>query len=866
LDFCKDPGLICSREDHKELKWIAGFFYWMKSVQPYDSGWNYLDNLKAFVSGGMQDTSFIDAVSGIVNRGCHNPPCPNGSGQLDGGYERSENFSKVLEVLFEEDGSPRVRRSTEPPTFFVTALDESDSGTSDSGEGFTADVTALETEDQSEEWLDNENDWSATDSSGLDVDENTDDEEDWSEVDGGASTGSKLYCGETQQDAAVNCGIEGNACPGGLCPGDLKCYMVTDCGSDTDVEDTEFDDTGMSIPPSPAPESAIPTISVVESAGPASSFTSAAPISDNTDESASSGAFDIKNTFFCGVDRADAATSCSKRCRSGSPSECPDGMSCFGYTPCPTEIDSDETITATDGTTSSSPITSPTSDVTSSPVSLAESNIGITQNYCAKSLEDLAATCATATTCNDGEPDCPAGTYCWGDRLCGDAPINEVTSVPTPVPSLVLLEAEMTAGPSSTPVESTLSPVLQLESNSPVSISSERFYCATTMEELEETCATAQGCKPGACPPGTYCFPFSCNDSVPEPTDEEPTQQLYCATNMEELAASCSTAQECNSGPCPTGTACFPFNCDASSAENQTVPLSVPTYQPVVSKPVASSDAEGTLCPPTYTGWLSLDCFEYWECMDGLAGPISTCPGGMKFDKVISECNTADIVNDFCYGPAPGEQQSNKPDSGEQQSNSSPDEENGPCAKGKSGWEAAPGCRLVVSSVDLSLTLHSWLIHLFLLHAVEYRQYYWCEDGRVSDSSHDCGEDLLFDSELELCNFADQVVCESNDNPGSQVNRPNPPSAPVPLTQAPVSRKQPDVSSNNAAAALDDKEWPASTTAPTSPKTQDSVGSDEDLPPWLAHVVKESEADSSASSYSWLSSLWFLLLLTEGLQ
>jgi hypothetical protein len=27
LDFCKDPGLICSREDHKELKWIAGEQY-----------------------------------------------------------------------------------------------------------------------------------------------------------------------------------------------------------------------------------------------------------------------------------------------------------------------------------------------------------------------------------------------------------------------------------------------------------------------------------------------------------------------------------------------------------------------------------------------------------------------------------------------------------------------------------------------------------------------------------------------------------------------------------------------------------------------------------------------------------------------
>lgn len=78
---------------------IAGFFYWMKSVQTYDSGWNYLENLKNFVAGGMNDSSFIDAVSGIVNRGCHNPPCPNGLGQLDGGYERSENFKKVLRYV-----------------------------------------------------------------------------------------------------------------------------------------------------------------------------------------------------------------------------------------------------------------------------------------------------------------------------------------------------------------------------------------------------------------------------------------------------------------------------------------------------------------------------------------------------------------------------------------------------------------------------------------------------------------------------------------------------------------------------------------------------------------------------------------------
>ena len=69
IDFCKDPGAICSRSEHPELKWIAGMFYWISSLQPYDNGWIYLDELKLFVDHGMKDDAFIDAVSGIVNRG-----------------------------------------------------------------------------------------------------------------------------------------------------------------------------------------------------------------------------------------------------------------------------------------------------------------------------------------------------------------------------------------------------------------------------------------------------------------------------------------------------------------------------------------------------------------------------------------------------------------------------------------------------------------------------------------------------------------------------------------------------------------------------------------------------------------------------
>ena len=83
VDFCADPGVIC-RDDHPDLKWVAGFFYWLESVQTYDEGGGttgrergvYMDVLKAWVDNGarLSDTSLVDFASGVVNRGCHDSP------------------------------------------------------------------------------------------------------------------------------------------------------------------------------------------------------------------------------------------------------------------------------------------------------------------------------------------------------------------------------------------------------------------------------------------------------------------------------------------------------------------------------------------------------------------------------------------------------------------------------------------------------------------------------------------------------------------------------------------------------------------------------------------------------------------------
>eukprot|EP00928_Gymnodinium_smaydae_P046612 TRINITY_DN3105_c0_g3_i1.p1 TRINITY_DN3105_c0_g3~~TRINITY_DN3105_c0_g3_i1.p1 ORF type:complete len:1251 (-),score=136.36 TRINITY_DN3105_c0_g3_i1:411-4163(-) len=102
IDFCRDPGAICRPGGPGELKWVAGLFYWLNAVQPYSSasGWNYLTELKKWVDGGRvrSDHGFIDGASGIVNRGCHNPPnC--GTGELHGGASRVQNFHKVLDAM-----------------------------------------------------------------------------------------------------------------------------------------------------------------------------------------------------------------------------------------------------------------------------------------------------------------------------------------------------------------------------------------------------------------------------------------------------------------------------------------------------------------------------------------------------------------------------------------------------------------------------------------------------------------------------------------------------------------------------------------------------------------------------------------------
>lgn len=183
------------------------------------------------------------------------------------GTESSENQPSFSEVFDENsNGSP-----TDPPT--ELALDNSE-----------------------ESWV-----------------ESDEEEEDFASVDhGGGSDSMNLWCGSTQFDATRNCGT-GTACPQGICPDGLKCFMISSiCGNGA---------PGSNGDPDYSEEEGTVIIDETESSSPTSPPMN--PTSDPTFPPSKGLGFDVTDTYFCGFDRADASASCHKRCRSGSPDECP---------------------------------------------------------------------------------------------------------------------------------------------------------------------------------------------------------------------------------------------------------------------------------------------------------------------------------------------------------------------------------------------------------------------------------------------------------------------------------------------------------------------------------------------------------------
>ena len=407
----------------------------------------------------------------LLQRCLSNQPC--GTGPLDGGSERKANFEKVIGVLFEPDGTPRVfRRSeeeeVEDKSQITVTVEE------DEVEDWSAiATTTIEEEDEEEDWSEvvpAEN-------------EEEEEEEDWSGA-SGSNSSMNLYCGETQDAAISNCGRNGYSCNDGVCLGSMKCFMVGDsCGKEEDIAAAKPVTTAKPIaaeantPSAPPPtvkpalsnnigllgqyclkslevfDTDCPTAKICEQAEDCpsgtycwgermcgGSFTTNAPTSKPSPPPVEAAIlptyspsepwltysptpkpqpvqFDVTDTYWCGKERVDAATSCHKRCRSGSDEECDEGESCFGYTSC--EVESSRAPTTkseTKGPITSQPIQNPTppptvkvnNEHTDTPQS---TDTPQKQLFCASSIMELETSCGIAQSCMSGP--CPSGLFCF---------------------------------------------------------------------------------------------------------------------------------------------------------------------------------------------------------------------------------------------------------------------------------------------------------------------------------------------------------------------------------------------------------------------------------------------------------------------
>lgn len=131
IDFCTNPEAICNHPMTNQLRWVVGLLEWSDRVQSYTydefgDEWNYMDELKRFVDGGMANDAFINGVVNIITRNCHDEDSCEGRWDLDEETNLFEAIRKVnfRRIIFEVFNLPMTYQPTEspinPPTFSPT--------------------------------------------------------------------------------------------------------------------------------------------------------------------------------------------------------------------------------------------------------------------------------------------------------------------------------------------------------------------------------------------------------------------------------------------------------------------------------------------------------------------------------------------------------------------------------------------------------------------------------------------------------------------------------------------------------------------------------------------------------------------------
>ncbi|KAL3758302.1 hypothetical protein ACHAWU_004267 [Discostella pseudostelligera] len=137
VDFCRFPEAPCAGTYTQELRWIVALFEWAERVQRYTSPneWQFDEKLIEFVDNGMIDDTFIDSVSRILSRGCHEYGCSELEARML--ERRRSNFYLIINDIFDmkallnlPNAYPSVYADSSPPP----PSSESHTNTGDAGQ------------------------------------------------------------------------------------------------------------------------------------------------------------------------------------------------------------------------------------------------------------------------------------------------------------------------------------------------------------------------------------------------------------------------------------------------------------------------------------------------------------------------------------------------------------------------------------------------------------------------------------------------------------------------------------------------------------------------------------------------------------
>jgi hypothetical protein len=254
------------------------------------------------------------------------------------------------------------------------------------------------------------------------------------------------------------------------------------------------------------------------------------------------------------------------------------------------------------------------------------------------------------------------------------------------------------------------------------------------------------------------------NDAVVQPPN---LPELYCASSMDELEVSCSTAKECFSEPCPLGQMCYPYECkgnsDSVTTSTQPTTTIIPTYSPTPTAEKISLPDDTTTTTTTNEEEAQFFCASTFEELE------TTCSTTAQSCSIFGrdECPPGQ----WCYEYACNTLTNDAPESSNPELNGGMDEqppqqqiETSYCASSIDQLNERCGLALPCTTdndcdVDgdfcLKFDCHQNLMQCPLNFvgwhsSKDCKQYYYCEQG-VAGSSKMCDEGMKFDKTRDEC-------------------------------------------------------------------------------------------------------------------